>query len=159
MNAVLHQSQFLLFLNLTCHSVEDFHILNSRDQQKYTISQEDIDIYEHERYSLLAVAAQCGNGFSIMSHNDMEIGLMKPDFLQNLWNNGLPVTLHSMITIYQKGMLDYKKEIQEHIQSLDFLNDTGSNQKNWKNCRPWIFRAMRLIVFAERHAELAEEIS
>jgi formate C-acetyltransferase len=36
------------FPELTCHSVEDFHVLNSREQQRYTISQEDIDTYERE---------------------------------------------------------------------------------------------------------------
>ncbi len=28
------------FPELTCHSVEDFHVLNTREQQRYTISQE-----------------------------------------------------------------------------------------------------------------------
>ncbi len=30
------------FPELTCHSVEDFHVLNTRDQQRYTISDEDV---------------------------------------------------------------------------------------------------------------------
>ncbi len=34
------------FPELTCHSVEDFHVLNTREMQRYTISQEDIDTYE-----------------------------------------------------------------------------------------------------------------
>src|SRR6056300_1494692 len=33
---------------LTCHSVEDFNVLNNRDQQRYTISEEDIDTYARE---------------------------------------------------------------------------------------------------------------
>ena len=36
------------FPELTCHSVEDLHILNTRELQRYTISQEDIDTYERE---------------------------------------------------------------------------------------------------------------
>ena len=36
------------FPELTCHSIEDFHVLNTREQQRYTISQEDIDTYESE---------------------------------------------------------------------------------------------------------------
>ena len=36
------------FPELTCHSVEDFHVLNSRDQQRYTTSQEDINTYAKE---------------------------------------------------------------------------------------------------------------
>ncbi|NNF34454.1 MAG: formate C-acetyltransferase/glycerol dehydratase family glycyl radical enzyme, partial [Saprospiraceae bacterium] len=36
------------FPELTCHSVEDFHVLNNREQQRYTIDQEDIDTYARE---------------------------------------------------------------------------------------------------------------
>jgi pyruvate-formate lyase len=36
------------FPELTCHSVEDFHVLNTREMQRYTISQADIDLYEKE---------------------------------------------------------------------------------------------------------------
>lgn len=35
------------FTELTCHSVEDLHILNTHELQRYTISQEDIDAYKH----------------------------------------------------------------------------------------------------------------
>ena len=36
------------FPELTCHTVEDFHVLNTREMQRYTISQSDIDRYERE---------------------------------------------------------------------------------------------------------------
>jgi formate C-acetyltransferase len=36
------------FPELTCHSVEDLNILNTRELQRYTISQEDIDTYARE---------------------------------------------------------------------------------------------------------------
>ncbi len=36
------------FPELTCHSVEDLHTLNTRELQPYYISQEDIDTYERE---------------------------------------------------------------------------------------------------------------
>ncbi|OVE78402.1 glycyl radical enzyme, partial [bacterium F16] len=36
------------FPELTCHSVEDFHVLNTRDQQRYTLSEENIEIYAKE---------------------------------------------------------------------------------------------------------------
>ena len=36
------------FPELTCHSVEDFKVLNTREQQRYIISEEDIDTYARE---------------------------------------------------------------------------------------------------------------
>ena len=36
------------FPELTCHSVEDLHVLNTRELQRYTISEEDIETYARE---------------------------------------------------------------------------------------------------------------
>ena len=36
------------FPELTCHSVEDLHTLDTRELQSYHISQQDIDTYERE---------------------------------------------------------------------------------------------------------------
>ena len=36
------------FPELTCHSVEDLHVLDTRELQTYHISQKDIDTYERE---------------------------------------------------------------------------------------------------------------
>jgi hypothetical protein len=36
------------FPELTCHSVEDLNVLNTREMQKYTITQDEIDTYEKE---------------------------------------------------------------------------------------------------------------
>ena len=36
------------FPELTCHSVEDFHVLNTRDQQRYHVAAEDIARYAEE---------------------------------------------------------------------------------------------------------------
>lgn len=36
------------FPELTCHSVDDFNVLNTRDMQRYTISQQDIETYARE---------------------------------------------------------------------------------------------------------------
>jgi formate C-acetyltransferase len=58
------------FPELTCHSVEDFHVLNTRDQQRYTISDEDVETYSREvipywqgktiRERIFSHAADCG---------------------------------------------------------------------------------------------------
>jgi hypothetical protein len=36
------------FPELTCHSVDDLNVLNTRELQRYTISQEDIDTYARD---------------------------------------------------------------------------------------------------------------
>ena len=61
-------------------------------------------------------------------------------------------------TIYHKGMLDFKKEIAQKISPLDYLNDPEASEKAEK------LKAMDIacdaaIIFAERHAELAEKMA
>ncbi len=97
------------FPELTCHSVDDFHVLNSREQQRYAISQEDIDIYERE---------------------------VIPSW---------------------KGRT-MRERIFGHIQQLDFLNEPEAAEK------PEELKAMDIscdaaIVFAERHAGLADKMA
>ena len=57
------------FPELTCHSVEDLHTLNERKLQRYTISQEDIDIYEREVILYLVdaiIIIMCYNYFEFL---------------------------------------------------------------------------------------------
>ena len=60
--------------------------------------------------------------------------------------------------IYRKGMLDYKREIAENLASLDYLNDPEATDKaeEWKAMD---ISCDAVIVFAERHAALAEKMA
>ena len=60
--------------------------------------------------------------------------------------------------IYQKGMLDFKAEIARALANLDYLNDLEATAKADE------LRAMEIscdaaIIFAERHADLAESMA
>jgi formate C-acetyltransferase len=57
--------------------------------------------------------------------------------------------------IYKKGMLDFKKEIEEHIKRLDFFNDPEATDKK-EQLTGMAIACDAAIVFAERHAEEAE---
>ncbi len=55
-------------------------------------------------------------------------------------------------------MLDFKKEIEDHIASLDFLNDPEATEK-LEELKAMAISCDAVIVFAERHADLAEEMA
>ena len=97
------------FPELTCHSVEDFDVLNTRDQQRYTISQEDIDTYARE-------VIPYWQGRTV---RERIFGHVPPEW-QAAYQAGLFTEFmeqrapgHTALDgqIYQKGMLDYKKQI------------------------------------------------
>jgi pyruvate formate-lyase/glycerol dehydratase family glycyl radical enzyme len=144
------------FPELTCHSVEDFNVLNTRDMQRYTISQEDIDQYEKEVIPYWKGKTQRERIFSHVPDEwraAYEAGLFTEFMEQRAPGH---TTLDGKI--YRKGMLDFKREIAENMAALDYLNDPDATDKaeQWKAMD---ISCDAVIVFAERHADLAEKMA
>jgi formate C-acetyltransferase len=142
------------FPELTCHSVEDFHVLNTRDQQRYITTQEDIDTYEKEvipYWEGRTMRERIFNHVPKEWSQAYEAGLFT-EFMEQRAPG------HTALDgkIYLKGMLDFKREIQEHIDSLDYLSDADANNKA-EQLKAMAISCDAAIVFAERHADLAEE--
>jgi len=142
------------FPELTCHSVEDFHVLNSREMQRYSIAQEDIDRYEKEVIPYWEGKTMRERIFSHV-----------PKAWSNLYEAGLFTEFmeqrapgHTALDgkIYKKGILDFKQEIQEQLNKLDFLNDPEATDKK-EQLEGMKISCDAAIVFAERHAEVAEK--
>jgi formate C-acetyltransferase len=144
------------FPELTCHSAEDFHVLNTRDMQRYNISQEDIDLYEKEVIPYWKGKTQRERIFSHVPAEwraAYEAGLFT-EFMEQRAPG------HTALDgkIYHKGMLDFKKEIAANLAALDYLNDPEATDKaeQWKAMD---ISCDAVIVFAERHADLADEMA
>ena len=60
--------------------------------------------------------------------------------------------------IYSKGMLDFKKEIAAHLEKLDYLNDPNATDKA-EQLKAMDISCDAAILFAERHADLAENLA
>lgn len=144
------------FPELTCHSVEDFHVLNSRDQQRYTISQADIDCYEQEVIPYWQGRTMRERIFSHVPNEwtrAYEAGVFT-EFMEQRAPG------HTALNgkIYQKGMLDFKKDINEQMKQLDFLNDPEATAK-LEELKAMDISCDAAIIFAERHANLADEMA
>lgn len=144
------------FPELTCHSVEDFNVLNTREQQRYSILQEDIDTYERE-----VIPYWKGRTMRerIFSHVPQE---WKAAYEAGVFTEFMEQRApgHTALDgkIYRKGMSDFKKEIEAHIQRLDFLNDPEATDK-LEELKAMAVSCDAVVVFAKRHAELAEKMA
>lgn len=141
------------FPELTCHSVQDFHVLNSRDQQPYSISQADIDTYEREVIPYWKGRTQRERIFAHVPEAwraAYEAGCFT-EFMEQRAPG------HTVLDgkLYRKGMLDYKREIAEHLESLDYKTDVEANDKA-EELKAMAISCDAAIVFAERHADLLE---
>ena len=151
-----HPKAVPTFPELTCHSVEDFHVLNTRDQQRYSISQEDIDTYAREviPYWQGKTIRERIFGHVPQQWRDMyEAGLFT-EFMEQRAPG------HTALDgqVYRKGMLDFKKQIQAEIERLDFLNDPEATDR-LEELKAMEISCNAVILFAERHADLAEQIA
>ena len=144
------------FPELTCHTAEDLRILNSRAMTRFKISDEDIDRYEKEVVPFWQGRSMRDRVFSQVSEawaNAYQAGLFTEFMEQRAAGH---TTLDN--TIYQKGMLDFKKDIARALDRLDYLEDKEATHKA-EELKAMDIACDAAIVFAERHADLAEEMA
>ena len=144
------------FPELTCHSVEDFHVLNTREMQRYTISKKDITTYKTE-----VIPYWKGKSMRerIFSHVPKEWSkLYEAGLFTEFMEQRAPGHTALDGKIYKKGMLDFKKEIQQQINRLDFLNDPEATDKK-EQLEGMKISCEAVIIFAKRQADLAEKLA
>jgi formate C-acetyltransferase len=144
------------FPELTCHSVEDFQVLNTREQQRYTISEADIATYARE-------VIPYWQGRTVRERIFAHV----PDEWRAAYEAGLFTEFmeqrapgHTALDgqIYRKGMLDFKRQIAAELAALDFLNDPEATDKA-EELKAMDISCDAVILFAERHADLAEAMA
>lgn len=144
------------FPELTCHSVEDLHILNTRELQRYTIPAEDIDTYAREVIPYWKGRTQRERIFNHVPQpwkEAYEIGIFT-EFMEQR----APGHTSMDGKVYQYGLLDLKERIANELTELDFLNDPEATDKQ-EELTAMSISCDAAILFAERHADLAEEMA
>ena len=144
------------FPELTCHSVEDLHILNSRGMTPYHVSEDTIENYQSTVIPYWQGRSMRDRVFKYVPadwKSAYETGMFTEFMEQRAPGH---TTLDG--AIYQKGMLDFKAEIAGALADLDYLNDPEAIQKADE------LHAMEIcceaaIIFGERYAEIAESMA
>ena len=144
------------FPELTCHTVEDLHTLNTRDLQPYRISQEDIDRYEQEVIPYWEGRTQRERIFSHVSKEWEEAyhaGVFT-EFMEQ--RAGGHTSMDGKM--YRRGLLDTKALIAEALAKLDFINDPEATDKQ-QELQAMDISCDAAILFAERHADMADRMA
>lgn len=140
------------FPELTCHSVEDLNVLNTRDLQPYKVKAEDIETYAKTVIPYWEGKTQRER---IFTHVPEE---WKAAYQEGVFTEFMEQRApgHTALDgkIYKKGMLDFKKDIAEEIEKLDFLNDPEATDK-LEQLQGMSISCDAVIVFAQRHAKIA----
>lgn len=142
------------FPELTCHSVEDLHTLNERELQRYTICQEDIDTYEREVIPYWKGKTQRERIFNHVS-KEWEEAYHAGVFTEFMEQRAAGHTAMDG-KMYHEGLLDVKARIEKRISELDYIYDPEATDKQ-QELEAMAISCDAAILFAERHAALAEE--
>lgn len=141
---------------LTCHSVEDLTILNSRPMTSYSVSPGTIEIYKNRVIPYWQGRSMRDRVFRSVPREwrDCYDAGMFTEFMEQRAPG------HTSLdgTIYEKGMLDFKREIAESLAKLDYLNDPEATDKA-EELKGMDHSCDAAIIFAQRHADLAEKMA
>jgi formate C-acetyltransferase len=141
---------------ITCHSVEDLRILDTRPMTSYSVSAEDIERYEREVIPFWKGRSLRDRIFDLLPeewHQAFSAGVFT-EFMEQR----APGHTVGDGKIFRKGFLDLKAEIVASIESLGFTSDPDAFAKR-DQLEAMGIVADATILFAERHAEKAEEMA
>lgn len=141
---------------LCCHSLEDLEVLDTREKIPFAVSGEARRVYEE-------VIIPFWKGKSM---RDLIFREMSAEW-KDAYDSGIFTEFmeqrapgHTVLDdkIYRRGFIDFKKDIQASLESLDFLNDPEAYAKS-EELKAMAICAGAIIRFAERHAEKARELA
>ena len=144
------------FPELTCHSGDDLRILNDRTMTSYRVAEEDIRRYEEE-------VIPYWQGRSMRDRIFSEV----PEEWRQAYEAGLFTEFmeqrapgHTALdgTIYQMGMADFQAKISNRLNRLDYATDPIAADRA-EQLQAMAISCAAAIIFAERHAALAEEMA
>ena len=144
------------FPELTCHSVEDLHTLDKRELQSYHISQADIDTYERVVIPYWKGKTQRERIFKHVS-KEWEEAYHAGVFTEFMEQRAAGHTAMDG-KMYREGLLDVKARIEKRLRELDFIYDPEATDRQ-QELEAMLISCDAAILFAERHAELAERMA
>jgi formate C-acetyltransferase len=144
------------FPEITCHSVQDLEILDSRPKTWFKVDDKTRRLYKDEIIPYWRGRSIRDRIFAEMSKewkDAYEAGIFT-EFMEQRAPG------HTVLDgkIYRKGMLDFKKDIEDAVAKLDFLNDAEAYEKR-EELRAMAVCAEALVAYANRHAEKARQLA
>jgi pyruvate formate-lyase/glycerol dehydratase family glycyl radical enzyme len=141
---------------LTCHSLEDLHILDTRPLTWYRVTPQCLDAYERTVIPYWRGRSLRDRMFELLPsewHAAYRAGVFT-EFMEQRAPG------HTVLDdkIYRKGMLDFKAEIAEALAALDYADDHTAADKR-EQLVAMDIACDALIIFAERHATLADSLA
>lgn len=139
-----------------CHSLKDMEVMNNRELICFKVSEEDLKIQKEKIIPYWEKRSMRHKIIDAMSESwkdCYEAGI----FTEFMEQRGPGHTVGSE-KIYQKGFLDYKKDIEVALNNLDYLKDENAVDKS-DELRAMAIMCDAIMILGERYSELAKELA
>ncbi|MGI6628154.1 MAG: trans-4-hydroxy-L-proline dehydratase [Bacillota bacterium] len=141
---------------LCCHTVEDFHVINNREKTFFKVNPRAREVQENE---IIPFWKERSLRHRILQEmTDEWKDCYEAGIFTEFMEQRAPGHTVADGKIYQKGFLDFKKEIEEALSNLDFLNDPEAWEKQ-EQLRAMSICCDAIISYGERHGEKALELA
>ncbi len=138
---------------LTCHSVEDLRILDTREKTQYKVDPTVIETYKREIIPFWKGRSMRDQMFQELPQEWM--AAYEAGCFTEFMEQRAPGHTVGDGKLYRKGMLDFKADIACAEAMLDFEKDPEALDRR-EQLRAMAVACDAVMRFAERHAELAE---
>ena len=144
------------FPELCCHSMEDLDVLHTRGKIAYAVSEETRRIQKERVIPYWRNRSMRDLLFREMSQewkDAYDAGIFT-EFMEQRAPG------HTVLgdVLYRKGLLGLRADVHQALKALDFRNDPRAFEKQ-QELRAMAIAATAVIRYAERHAELAEDLA
>lgn len=144
------------FPELCCHTVEDMRIMNDRELISFQVTERDLKIQEEEIIPFWEKRSIRHRILSSMSE-EWKACYSAGIFTEFMEQRGPGHTVGSE-KIYQKGFLDYKKDIQDALDALDYAGDLQALKKR-EQLTAMSICCDAIMTLGRRYAALAREMA
>ncbi len=141
---------------LCCHSIKDLNLLNDREKIPFRVEPRDLQIYTEQ-----IIPFWKGRSMRELIFRQMDpewIAAYEAGIFTEFMEQRAPG--HTVLDekIYRKGMLDFIADIDVAINGLDYLGDPYAYDR-LEELTGMRICAKAIIRFAERHADLADQLA
>jgi len=137
---------------LCCHTIEDLEIINDRNKISFKVSEELKALYSDEIIPYWKTKTMREMLFKNMTcewKNAYEAGIFT-EFMEQR----APGHTVADDKIYKRGFIDFKRDIEESLKSIDYYNDIGCYEKQ-EELKAMLICADAIINLSHRYSEMA----
>jgi len=141
---------------LCCHTTEDFKVINSRKKVFFKVDEETIKAQEEiiiPYWKEKSIRDKLFNSVTGEWITCYEAGIYT-EFMEQRAPG------HTVCDgkIYQKGFIQFKKDIENELEKIDFINDTNAFDKR-EQLKAMAVCCDAIIIFANRYADEAQRLA